>query len=96
MSRQIPLSILLLTVLALAVGQNDCGNCLHLDSGAVIGIVTCDVVITVLIAGMAFWISSKVQKKKYDDKLQQKNSADNDHTYENIHLPYPDEADFAL
>ncbi|CAI9614354.1 unnamed protein product, partial [Staurois parvus] len=69
-----------------AAGQNDCGNCLHLDSGAVVGIVTCDVIIiTLLIAGMAFWVSNKVQKKKYDEKLQQKSVAENaDHTYEHL------------
>ncbi|KAM5132621.1 TYRO protein tyrosine kinase-binding protein [Mantella aurantiaca] len=86
MPLNIPLSIVLLTMLGFAVGQNDCGNCLHLDSGAVVGIVTCDVIITVLIAGMAFWMSSKVQKKKYEERLQQKNASENvDHTYEHLH-----------
>lgn len=85
MARSIPLPVLLLTMLGFAAGQNDCGYCLHLDSGAVLGIVTCDVIITVLIAGMAFWVSHKVQKKRYEDKLQQqRNASDNEHTYAHL------------
>lgn len=81
----IPSTVLLLAMLGFAVGQNDCGNCLHLNSGTVVGIVTCDVIITVLIAGMAFWVSSKVQKKRYDAQMQEKNATETtDHTYEHL------------
>ncbi|XP_068099330.1 TYRO protein tyrosine kinase-binding protein [Hyperolius riggenbachi] len=86
MPRCSPLPVLFLAMLGIAAGQNgDCENCLRLDSGAIVGIVTCDVIITLVIAGLAFWASSKVQKKKYEAKLLQKNSTvDNDHTYEHL------------
>ncbi|XP_075047706.1 TYRO protein tyrosine kinase-binding protein-like [Mixophyes fleayi] len=89
MHGRVPISVLFLglTIIGAALGQDGCGNCLQLNSGALIGIVVCDVIFTVLIAAMAFCVSSKIQKKKYQEKLdkQKNNTTENEPTYEHLH-----------
>ncbi|CAH2318275.1 TYRO tyrosine kinase-binding -like [Pelobates cultripes] len=78
--------LLLLTALGAAFGQDGCGDCLRLDSGAVIGIVICDVIITVLIALTAYIVSNKIQQRKQlERKTSKKNETEtNDRTYEEL------------
>ncbi|XP_077116325.1 TYRO protein tyrosine kinase-binding protein [Ranitomeya variabilis] len=76
----------LTTILGSVLAQEGCGNCFQLNTGTIIGIVVCDALITLTIAGMAFWISNKIQKKKYQEKLKRMkdNSAANEATYEEL------------
>ncbi|XP_069803855.1 TYRO protein tyrosine kinase-binding protein [Dendropsophus ebraccatus] len=84
-----PLPVICLTLLisSSALGQEACGSCFQLNTGTIIGIVICDSLITLVIAGMAFWISNRIQKKKFQDKLQKlKNtSPTNESAYEELH-----------
>ncbi|KAM8927866.1 TYRO protein tyrosine kinase-binding protein [Pelodytes ibericus] len=78
---------LFLTTLGGVHGQDVCGDCLRLDSGAIIGIVICDVIITLLIALTVYCISSKIQKKKHEErkKASQKTELEeNEQTYEEL------------
>ncbi|KAM4015047.1 TYRO protein tyrosine kinase-binding protein-like [Anomaloglossus baeobatrachus] len=75
------------TILSSAFAQEGCGNCFQLNTGTIIGIVVCDALITLIIASMAFWISTKIQKKKYQEKLKKLKTLPptNDPTYEELH-----------
>ncbi|XP_018082065.1 TYRO protein tyrosine kinase-binding protein-like isoform X2 [Xenopus laevis] len=55
-------------LLILVLATLDCGSCFYLDTGAVIGIVICDVVITVLIALTAYYVSNKIHMKKEEER----------------------------
>ncbi|XP_063798274.1 TYRO protein tyrosine kinase-binding protein isoform X2 [Pseudophryne corroboree] len=84
-----PISIMVLglSIIGAALGQEGCENCLQLNSGALIGIVICDIIFTMLIAAMAYCVSSKIQAKKYQEKLdkQKNNAPGNEPTYEQLH-----------
>ncbi|XP_053307741.1 TYRO protein tyrosine kinase-binding protein [Spea bombifrons] len=78
---------LLLAVLGTAFGQNDCGDCFHLSSGAITGIVFCDIFITVLIALTVYFISNKIQKKKDEERnrnSQKTEIQESERTYEEL------------
>ncbi|XP_053546127.1 TYRO protein tyrosine kinase-binding protein [Bombina bombina] len=62
---EVTLMLLALYALGAVKGQDECGNCLHLDSGSVIGIVVCDVIITVLIAFVAYYVSLRMERKRH-------------------------------
>ncbi|KAM3921838.1 TYRO protein tyrosine kinase-binding protein-like [Leptodactylus fuscus] len=87
MYRPVPILVLTFSIFGFALGQEGCGNCFQLNTGTIVGIVICDTVITLVIAGMAFWISNRIQKKKYQEKLNKlKNiSPGNESTYEELH-----------
>ncbi|XP_075459345.1 TYRO protein tyrosine kinase-binding protein isoform X2 [Ascaphus truei] len=73
--------------LVLLLSTIECGNCLYLDSGALLGIVVCDFIITVLIALAAYYLSNKVQKRRQEErgkKLESERQA-NEPTYEELH-----------
>uniref|UniRef100_A0A803J7L6 TYRO protein tyrosine kinase-binding protein n=1 Tax=Xenopus tropicalis TaxID=8364 RepID=A0A803J7L6_XENTR len=57
-----------LSLLILLLATLDCGGCFHLDSGAIIGIVICDVIITVLIALTAYYVSNRIQMRKEEER----------------------------
>lgn len=85
--RYVPRALLLLSAaLGAAFGQNGCGDCIRLDSGAVAGIVICDVIITILIAATAYCVSSKIQRRKLmARKKSQKNEMQStERTYEEL------------
>lgn len=86
MSWTVPVLFLTLTMLGSTLGQEGCGNCFQLNTGTIIGIVICDSIITLLIAGMAFWISNKIQNKKYQERLRNLKiiSPANESTYEEL------------
>lgn len=86
MSGKLPVFIMTLTMLGSAFGQQGCGNCFQLNTGTIVGIVICDSIITLMIAGVAFWISTKIQTKKYQERLRKlKNiSPANESTYEEL------------
>lgn len=70
MSWPVPVLFLTLTMLGSTFGQEGCGNCFQLNPGTIIGIVICDSIVTLMIAGVAFWISTKIQQKKYQERLR--------------------------
>ncbi|KAG8570003.1 hypothetical protein GDO81_014637 [Engystomops pustulosus] len=86
MSWKVPILFLSLTLFGSAFAQEACENCFQLSTGTIIGVVICDVIITLVITGMAFWISNRIQRKKYQERLKKmKNaSAANEATYEDL------------
>ncbi|XP_018082255.1 transmembrane immune signaling adaptor TYROBP S homeolog isoform X1 [Xenopus laevis] len=64
------------TFLILVLATLDCGSCFHLDTGAVIGIIICDVVITVIIALIAYYVSNKIQMKKEEERKRNSQKPD--------------------
>uniref|UniRef100_A0A8C5QY29 TYRO protein tyrosine kinase-binding protein n=1 Tax=Leptobrachium leishanense TaxID=445787 RepID=A0A8C5QY29_9ANUR len=84
--------ILLSAALGAALGQDGCGDCIRLDSGAITGIVICDIIITILIALTAYFVSSKIQRRKQIErnKCQKSEMQTNDRTYEELQGPRTD------
>ncbi|KAM4652577.1 TYRO protein tyrosine kinase-binding protein [Discoglossus pictus] len=74
--------LLVSAILGAALGQDECGNCLRLDTGAIVGIVICDVIITVLIALLAYYVSTKIQRSKLEERSKQNDGQEP--TYEEL------------
>ncbi|XP_075695184.1 TYRO protein tyrosine kinase-binding protein [Rhinoderma darwinii] len=87
MSWPVPILFLTVTIFGSALAQEGCGNCFQLNTGTIVGIVICDAIFTLMIAGLSFWISNKVQKKKYQERLKKlkKISSGNEATYAELH-----------
>ncbi|XP_044138518.1 TYRO protein tyrosine kinase-binding protein [Bufo gargarizans] len=89
MSWPVPALFLSLMMFGTAFAQEvaGCGNCFQLNTVTIIGIVICDAIITLVIAGMAFWISTKIQKKKYQERLRKLKTLSpvNESPYEELH-----------
>ncbi|XP_020633075.1 TYRO protein tyrosine kinase-binding protein isoform X2 [Pogona vitticeps] len=72
-------------LLGLAWAQLDCGNCYHLSTGAIFGVVLGDLILTLLIALAVYYVASCIYQRKLASKELKK--TEHESPYEELQGP---------